>query len=617
VIYTLKLEGGNIAPAVVSDNIERLLGVTVEECSSFDWWLTSLHPEDRERVAGGLGAALARGGYSKEYRIRAKDGSYRWIEDNNRVIRDASGQPVEAVGVWMDITERKQSEQRLAEQAALLDQANDAILVHDLEHRIRYWNKCAERLYGWSAAEAAGKSVKTLLQRDPAAFNAAIEATIRDGEWAGEIAQFSRDGRELSVEARWTLVRDSTGHAGSILAINTDITEKKKLEAQFLRAQRMESIGTLAGGIAHDLNNVLAPILMSIQLIEEEVRSEDARSMLATMQTCAQRGADLVRQVLSFARGAEGERIEVNVGHLLRDVSHVILETFPKNIQSAFHAGPDLWRVGGDPTQLHQVFMNLCVNARDAMPEGGRLLIQAANEVLDNLYAGMSPESRPGPYLVVKVEDTGVGIPARIQERIFEPFFTTKDTGKGTGLGLSTTLGIVRSHGGFIQVTSEQGKGTTFKVYLPALASQPVIDEPVAERARLPRGHGELVLVVDDEAAIREITRKTLDLFGYRVLVAGNGAEAVALYASHREEIAIVLTDMAMPIMDGPSMIVALKALNPRVRIVATSGLDIEGAQAKSVGAGILEFIPKPFTAEALLNVLEKLVVEPTQPDGH
>ena len=300
----------------------------------------------------------------------------------------------------------------------------------------------------------------------------------------------------------------------------------------------------------------------------------------------------------------------VNPIHILHDIQKIIRDTFPKNIHFSFAPSRDLWTVTGDPTQLHQVFTNLCVNARDAMPDGGTLSVTMGNAVLDDVYAGMNPDSKPGAYVMVKVMDTGTGIPPKIAERIFEPFFTTKEIGKGTGMGLSTTMAIVKSHGGFITVYSEMGKGTTFKVYLPANTTSKAAETTHTKQAPIPHGNGELVLVVDDEKHIRSIAQKTLERFGYRVLLAANGAEAVALYAQNREEIAIVLTDMAMPVMDGASTLVALRAMNPHVKAVASSGLTVNGENTQAFGAGFKHFIPKPYTAEAMLNILAEALRE-------
>jgi PAS domain S-box-containing protein len=553
----------------------------------------------------------AGGEWRGEFHNRKKNGELFWEWASISPVHDADGAITHFLAVKEDITERRNAEQKLREQAALLDKAQDAIIVRDLAHRITYWNRSAERLYGWTAEEAVGRSIKELLYRDPTTFMAATAAALTKGEWVGELEQVDRHGRAMTVEGRWTRVTDERGEPASILAINTDITEKKKVEAQFLRAQRMESIGTLAGGIAHDLNNVLAPILVSIELIRDEVKSEDGHAMLKTLESCAQRGADLVRQVLGFARGVEGERMEVNVGHLLRDIRQIIRETFPRNIEISTQSPRDLWPVLGDPTQLHQVFMNLCVNARDAMPQGGHLQVAADNVELDEMYAGMHPDARPGSYLVVTVKDSGTGIPATVRDRMFEPFFTTKEIGKGTGLGLSTTLAIVRSHGGWINVCSEPGQGSSFKVYLPGKPAAPATEQGTGPAPALPRGRGETILLVDDEASIREVTRKILERFGYQVLVAIHGAEAVAMYAQHRDRIAVVITDMAMPVMDGRSTIAALHAMNPRLRIIASSGQENAGAASQAADAGVRHFLLKPYTAEAVLMTLAEVLGQP------
>ena len=418
-----------------------------------------------------------------------------------------------------------------------------------------------------------------------------------------------KDGTLYTEEMTITPIKDNLGGISHFIAVKQDITARKKLDEQLLRVQRMESIGTLAAGIAHDLNNVLAPILMAVEILGEKVTDDAGREMLVTLESSAQHGAELVRQVLGFARGMEGQRIVVNPVHIAHEIEKIIRDTFPKNIHFSFAPARDLWTVTGDPTQLHQVFTNLCVNARDAMPHGGSLHVTMENVELDDTYAGMSPDSKPGDYVMVKVTDTGTGIPPKILERIFEPFFTTKEIGKGTGMGLSTTMAIVKSHGGFITVYSEIGKGTTFKVYLPANTTSKAAETSTDRQAPLPRGNGELVLVVDDEENIRSIAQKTLERFGYRVMLAANGAEAVAAYAQHRGEIVIVLTDMAMPVLDGAATLVALRAMNPEVKVIASSGLTANGENTQA--ADFKHFIAKPYTSGALLNILAKALREP------
>jgi PAS domain S-box-containing protein len=502
--------------------------------------------------------------------------------------------------------ERQQTDAQVREQAALLDIAHEAIMVEELDGRLVYWNKGAERTFGWSAAEALGRSSVEMLYDDPEHFHGALAALHADGEWQGEVVKRTKDGRAIPVDVRWTLVRDAHDRPHSILEIDTDISERKALEARFLRAQRLESIGTLAGGIAHDLNNMLTPILMSVDMLREFVTDESGLALLATMQSSAQRGADLVQQVLSFARGVEGQRITVNPLHLMRDLLKVMHDSFPKSIEVRLTPGPGLWTVTGDPTQIHQVFMNLCVNARDAMAGGGQLVVTMDNIRLDDGQCSrLNADAHPGAYVKVHVQDDGIGIPPAMRDRIFEPFFTTKAIGEGTGLGLSTTVAIVRSHGGFIQLESEVGVGTTFDVYLPANTAEAAVEIDAVPRLGPTRGNGELVLVVDDEDGILRVAQRWLERSGYRTLLASDGAVGLSMYIEHQRDIAVVLTDMAMPVMDGPALILALKALNPDVRIVGSSGLTsmIGIARAADTGAG--HFLPKPYTGNALLEVLQ------------
>jgi PAS domain S-box-containing protein len=539
-----------------------------------------------------------------EIRNRAKDGSYYWVDTTIVPFLNSEGKPYQYIAIRSDITERKRGEEQIREQAALLDQAQDAILVRDLEQNILFWNKGAERLYGWTAAEASGRNAAELLLKEPSAqFEVARQAVIDKGAWGGEVHQLRRDGAEIIVQSRWTLVRDEHGAPASILVINTDITEKKLMEAQFLRAQRMESIGTLAGGIAHDLNNVLSPILMAVDMLRLKASDEASRKWLDVLRTNAERGGDMVRQVLSFARGVEGERVALQPKHLIKEIVKILRETLPKSIEITYHLADDLWIISADATQLHQVLMNLCVNARDAMPDGGAIAIRAENTLVDENYARMHIEARAGRFVMITVTDTGPGMPADVQSRIFEPFFTTKEMTKGTGLGLSTALTIVKSHGGFINVYSELHKGSQFTLYLPALEEQ----RTAAVRALqtdLPLGNGELVLIVDDEEAIREITRSTLETFGYRVLTASDGTEALALYADRKSEIDVVLTDMVMPFMDGPATIRALQRMNPGVRIIAASGLTMGLRAGEASLDGVSVFLNKPYTAEKVLKAL-------------
>ncbi len=505
-----------------------------------------------------------------------------------------------------DITSRKQVEHQIREQAALLDIATDAIVVRDLSNKILLWNKSAENLYGWKAEEAIGKNASELLDTELLPQQLEIYQTVwKHGFWEGELHKTSKSGKEIIVESRWTLLQDEHSQAKSILVVDTNITQKKQLEKQFLRAQRMDSIGTLASGIAHDLNNVLSPILMSVQLLKTKHRDRNIQQMLSIIENNAKRGADLVKQVLSFARGIEGDRTVIQVKHLILEMKQIVAQTFPKSIAVYTEIQPDLLPVCGDSTQLHQVLINLCLNARDAMPTGGTLTISAENIFIDENYASMHPDAHVGYYINLTVADTGVGIQSTILDKIFEPFFTTKEFGKGTGIGLSTVIAIVQGHGGFITVSSRVGEGTKFKVYLPAVNT---FATRSFEDTEMPTGCGECILVVDDEVAIQEITKLSLENHNYTAITASDGIEAVALYAEHKDHISAAIIDMMMPNMDGATTIRTLQKINPQLRIIAVSGLATSEQVPIDKTAKHKAFLSKPYTIQELLKTLHTVI---------
>jgi PAS domain S-box-containing protein len=872
VIYALKIDGETVTPVVVSENIERLLGVSVAESTRYQWWLNSLHPEDRDRVAALLTKSLTEGGYSTEYRIQHKDGSYHWVEDNNRVVHDEAGHPIESVGAWTDITERKraekvlldvsseksgrrkkkicrdslvvlgltiltfavenyfnlfqqafvvlsdqakypladeafgtlifftlalmifsyrrwkesageiasqkhlvealrvlhdeldhrvqqrtaelatsndslrdkvaeqeragevlreserrfremlenvellamtlgkdgtvtfcndsllrvtgwkreevigtnwfakfipdanlevkkvffdtievgeiparyenpiktrtgelrqivwnnttlrdiagniigtaslgedvtdrrQQEERTREQADIINRAQDAIIVLNLEdHRITFWNSGAERLYGWTENEAIGRRMGELLYVDEKDREAPLQILLSTGEFRGELKQVMKDGREVIVDGRCTIVRNPDGTPRSILSINTDITEQKKLETQLLRSQRLESIGTLASGVAHDLNNILTPILVGSQILHETVPKE-SQSLLSLMEESARRGVNIVKQVLTFARGIEGERVVIDPKHLIQEMRDIAYQTFPKSIEIKTQYPEEVWSIQSDPTQLHQVLLNLSVNARDAMPNGGSMTIGANNFNVDEHYASMTPGAHPGPHVVLRVSDTGIGMPRATIDKIFDPFFTTKEVGKGTGLGLSTVLGIVKSHNGFISVYSEIGNGTTFKIFLPA-----TITEQSSRKSGIsPKtfsGNGELVLIVDDEPGILRVTKIILEKHNYRVLEANDAPEALALFAQHMDSVNLVLSDIMMPYMDGVMLVRAIKKMKPAMKFIASTGQGEETRTQELETLQVTNFLTKPYDTEHFLKTLhDTLTVQPS-----
>ncbi len=510
---------------------------------------------------------------------------------------------------------RQQSDARIREQASLLDKARDAILVRDLDHRITYWNKSAERLYGWTAEEAIGRSAADLLYSDKSMYTEAHRQALVAGEWVGELTQIDKTGRELIIEGRWSLVRDDAGRPQGVLAINTDISEYRRLERQFIRAQRLESIGILAGGIAHDLNNILTPISMAVELLKMREPEDKELELLDTIAASANRGANMVGRVLSFARGAEGRHMRFNPRRIISEIESILRDTFPRNIELRIEADRDLWAIDGDPTQIHQVVMNLCVNACDAISGAGGITVTVENVHLDASFAAANLEAAEGPHLCIRVRDSGEGIPEEMIDRIFDPFFTTKPQGKGTGLGLPTSLAIVKRHGGFMRITSKPGEGTLARVYLPA---HPEADDPpeLPSRIDLPEGGGETILVVDDETAIREIACRTLENFGYRTLAAANGAEGLDLYLKRRPQVAAVFVDLMMPVMDGPELIRRILDIDPAATIITTSGIAPNPEAPPSAMDDVGHFLPKPYTAEALLKCIKRATTGGDDPAG-
>ena len=506
--------------------------------------------------------------------------------------------PQEIVTFVVDETATRRAEMERRNQMLLLDSARDAIILRDMDGVICFWNEGAHRLYGWSRDEVLGKKMSDLISTVGDSTGVAIDASVLAcGEWQGELQQQTRDGSKIVVDSRCSLIPSSYGEAPMMLIIITDITERKSLERQLLHAQRLEILGTLASGIAHDLNNILMPILMGAEYLRRVGLPPTGEQVVERITTSSRRGAEIIRQLLTFARGHPTARTMTDRARIVGEVERMLRETTVPSIGIVTDVEPDVWTIACDATQVLQVLLNLGVNARDAMPDGGTITIHAENVEIDAQYANMNPGATPGAYVMLSVSDTGSGIATDIIEKIFEPFFTTKAAGAGTGLGLATARSIVRSHGGFIHVYSEPGT-TVFKVYLPASyedGARAAADEP----APAVSGNGELILVIDDEMAIRDVTAATLKSFGYRVLTAGDGSEGIALYAQN-PEIAIVLTDMLMPVLDGPTTIRALRKLNPHVRIIGMSGYT---RQRMNEAAPDL-LLQKPFRAADLLNAI-------------
>ncbi len=567
-----------------------------------------LHPEDREAFCQAVAAPSATGSrYEAGVRIRRPDGSYGHFLFRGSAVLDASGAPARIVGSVADLTSRLRAERKLVEQANLLNLAHDAIMVRDMQGRVEFWNHGAEALYGWTAAEAQGRLTGEFLERDdPDALTTAQRTLIETGAWSGECRHETKQGTPIVVRSRWSLVRDEEGKPKSMLVINTDVTEQKKIEQQFLRAQRLESVGTLASGVAHDLNNVLLPIMMAAPVLRGEEDTAERDRFLDIVESSARRGADIIKQVLTFARGADGDRILLQPIYLLDEVCKIARQTFPKSITLHKSYEENTRPIEADPTQLHQVLLNLAINARDAMPSGGVLRLQVKNVEVDARLAESFPGATTGPHVMFKVSDTGDGIPGEVIDKIFDPFFTTKNVGIGTGLGLSTTAGIVRSHGGFIQVASEPGH-TTFKIFLPAQNAAD-LTQPPPNDALIPRGRGQTILVVDDEPSIREVAEVILTNHGYHVFTAEDGPTGLAIYAQQIGHVDVVVTDIAMPIMSGLVFIRSLRRINPEAKIIVSTGRAELGELAEIAELNVEGFLAKPYTTRSLLLKLSQVL---------
>lgn len=532
------------------------------------------------------------------------------------VLKHKFGRLIPAVRRALHEAEERKARRRVEQQLEvtrqqlqnLFDNLDEVFFSLDSQSgRILQISPACDRVYGLpkEAFFANSEVWKACIHRDDRrAFDASLSGLRMGVSVSCEYRIQRQDGAVRWLHTKMKPILDPQGGLIRVDGITSDITERKELEAQSLRAQRMENLGRLAGGIAHDLNNLLSPIAMGVELFREKYKDPQTLQTVNAMEFCVTRGTNLVKQILMFARGADGVRTALNPSQLITQFREILLETFPRSIRIVTDIEPGLWSIFADQTQFEQVVMNLCMNARDAMPDGGTLAIRVRNETR-YVKDPLSGKAKSNPYVVVQVADTGHGIAGENLDQIFEPFFTTKESGAGTGLGLSTVNSIVKSHGGFVRVESAVSKGTTFKVYLPAIGPEPQTNSLIPGAEDLPPGNGEQILIVDDEAAMRDLCRTFIENYGYRVLVAGDGAEALALYAEH-PDIRLVITDLDMPTMNGASLIRALEEINPAVRIVTATGSVEEGAFGHTVAGPVRAVLQKPFSPSQLSRLLRE-----------
>ena len=611
-VFSSALEpDGRLVLNWVAGAFEQITGYSFEEYVARGGWRTTVHPDDLIQDDRDLETLRANRDLRSELRTIAKDGRIVWVEVSAHPVWDEKRNRLAGIdGAVKDITRRKQAE---AETQATYDTLNafvDSVPAFgafvDTEERYRFVNRYHENWFKDSRRHFIGRRLEEVHR--PSTY--AVMRPYSRRALAGETVRYEhemtgRDGKYYCFDVQYVPRRASDGTVLGYFSLVFDVTERVPRDRQLPRTQRLESVGRLAGGIAHDLNNILSPVLMGADLLLDSARAPDDRNLLELIKASAQRGAAILKQLLMFGRGEGEGLVALQLEPLIQEMLKIIAETFPKNVSVQSRIAPDLPLLLGNATHLHQVLLNLCINARDAMPAGGRLTLDADVEPVDEALAKSCAASATGPHVVLSVEDTGSGIPPEILDKIFDPFFTTKPAGKGTGLGLSTVLGIVRSHRGFIRVDSRPGEGTRFRIYLP-VSSEEQPTEPSAAAAALPEGRGEGILLVDDEASARQVARQTLEKHAYRVVEARNGEEALAIYDRDPSQIQLVLADLMMPGMDGVALLRHLRRTTPALKAVAMTGGLSRAEMAQALDAESTEFLLKPFDANVLLETVRR-----------
>ena len=612
------LDSGRIT---ASDETYRIFGLTPPEgLPTWAAWQEHLHPEDRAAAAAAIAEALGAGPrYEAEYRIIRPDGDIRFIHSEGEVAHDEAGRLRRLFGIVQDVTERRRAEAalRAAEQRLqhVVAFSPAVLLILELEgeriRRIGWTGENVREMLGFSPEEVSERDwfVNNLHPEDRERVIAEThESLFGRGRVANEFRFRRRDGSYLWCRAELRLTRDATGRPVEAIGSWSDITERKQLEEQFRQAQKMEAVGMLAGGVAHDFNNLLTIISGYSELLLSELPPADPRrEMISEIRQAGERAAGLTRQLLAFSRQTVLEPRVLDLNEVVRDNEKMLRRLIGEDVQLTTVLDPALSLVKVDPGQIGQVIMNLAVNARDAMPTGGKLAIKMDNVALDEASAAMDPDAKPGRYALLSVADTGTGMTPEVRAHVFEPFFTTKGPGKGTGLGLATVYGIVKQSGGFISVHSEPGRGTIFKVYFPAVEGRVATGKSFAGIKLLARGT-ETILLVEDEDAVRAMARLALQQAGYTVLEARRGAEAIRLADEHGRPIHLLVTDVVMPDMGGRELVECLVLRRPDLKVLYLSGYTDDAVVRHGVLQAEVAFLQKPFTLTALTNRVREVL---------
>ncbi|MFN2566708.1 MAG: PAS domain S-box protein [Gemmatimonadaceae bacterium] len=595
-----------------SDELYRLYGLQPQSLAiRYETFLPLIHPDDRAIVDRAVRDAFAtRQPFAFDHRIVVPDGAERWLHGRGDVVVEG-GQVVRMVGSSQDITERKRSESELRQQAHIVETISDAVIVMDVDGHVTDWNPAAERIFGYAKAEMLGRPLRTLNAPEIAdELDRQVRAAfVTEGRWVGEIPFVRKDGARGVADVIVAVQHDPQGRPSSIISVSRDVTERRRLEAQLQQSQKMEAVGRLAGGIAHDFNNMLTAVKAYTEFLLEDLDPADARRTdVQEIAKAADRAASLTRQLLAFSRKQVLQPRPLDLNGVVAGMEKMLSRLIGEDLHIVTRLDPELKLVEADPSQIEQVIMNLVVNARDAMPDGGVLTIETRNVTLEQVDPAWGIE--PGAHAVLTISDTGVGMDADTRANAFEPFFTTKPVGQGTGLGLSTVYGIVKQSGGHVVVYSEPGFGSTFKVYLPQLETQPV--DPVLGPAisRLPRG-SETIVLVDDDEGVRAVARRILQRAGYSVLSAPDGVEAMRMIVESGGEVHLLVTDVVMPGLGGRDLVMHVRETYPDLRVLFVSGYTEEGVRRHGVLDADSAFLEKPFTAERLAQKVREVLDTP------
>jgi len=602
---------------VWNDAVEAVFGHKQTEIRPhIEWWHEHIHPDDRDRVTSGVYGVINNGGasWSGQYRYRKSDGTYAVVIDRGYVSRDAHGTAVRMLGALTDVTERTRSEAAIRFQAQLLNAVQQAVVATDPSGVVIFWNRFAENLYGWTTDEAVGKPIMELT---PAPYmrdhgHEIVERTAGGGSWTGEFLVQGKSGKAFPALLTSSPFLDEKGTILGLVGVSIDLTERRSLEEQFRQSQKMDAVGRLAGGIAHDFNNLLTVIRLNTEIIIEGLDPSDPRADdVKQIRSAADRASALTRQLLAFSRKQILQPRVLDLNTVVTSLEPMLRRLIGADISISVSSGARGYVVA-DPGQLEQVLVNLVVNARDAMPQGGRITIETMNKELDENYSSEHSPVIPGRYIALAVGDTGIGMDKDTKEHAFDPFFTTKEAGKGTGLGLATVYGIVNQSGGYVWIESEPGLGSTIKVYLPevsAAAAFTSVGEASTPAKAAARG-SETILLVEDEDAVRSLTGRILVKQGYRVLPAQDGRAAMEIATQEEGHIDMVLTDIVMPGINGRALVEKLSGIRPQIKSLYMSGYTDDDIVRRGFVGPSKSFLQKPFTSEALIQTVRKVLDE-------